>query len=221
MFVSCVLALTAAGASATPAQGQSAGTTLAPAPGGVASTASEAATVTYELSFPHPEHHWMQVDATFPGVGSGAVELRMSRSSPGRYALHDFSKNVYDLQTFDADGREIPAVQADPYGWRVERANGRVSVRYKVFGDRVDGTYLAVDPSHAHINMPAALMFARGLDDRPVSVTFTRPAGHDTWTVATQLVPGRSPLQFTAPNLQYLMDSPSCCERVDVRSPRS
>jgi predicted metalloprotease with PDZ domain len=80
-------------------------------------------------------------------------------------------------------------------------------VRYKVYGDRVDGTYLAVDPTHAHINMPAAIMWARGLEDRPAVLTFEPPAGR-RWQVATQLHAGSTPFQFTAPNLQYLMDSP-------------
>jgi hypothetical protein len=31
-----------------------------------------------------------------------------------------------------------------------------------VFGDRLDGTYLAIDRTQAHINMPAAHMWARG-----------------------------------------------------------
>ena len=40
-------------------------------------------------------------------LGSAPLELRMSRSSPGRYAPHDFAKNVYDVRAFDADGREL------------------------------------------------------------------------------------------------------------------
>jgi predicted metalloprotease with PDZ domain len=51
-------------------------------------------------------------------------------------------------------------------------------------------------------------MWAHGLDDRPATVTFDQPAGA-RWQVATQLHPGASALEFTAPNLQYLMDSPS------------
>ena len=31
----------------------------------------------------------------------------MSRSSPGRYSLHDFAKNVYDVHAFDGDGHEL------------------------------------------------------------------------------------------------------------------
>jgi predicted metalloprotease with PDZ domain len=163
--------------------------------------------VRYRFSFPEPQHRWMQVEATFGDLASGTLELRMSRSSPGRYSLHDFAKNVYDVHV-TSGGREVAATRPDPYGWNVPEHGSSVTVTYKVFGDRVDGTYLAIDTTHAHINMPAAVMWAHGLDDRPVSVTFEQPAGM-RWQVATQLHPAGSPLEFTAPNLQYLMDSPS------------
>lgn len=174
--------------------------------------------VTYRLSFPSPEHHWMLVEATFPDIGSAPLDLRFSRSSPGRYALHDFVKNVYDVRAYDAEGREIAAAPTDAHGWRVERHGGAVRVSYKVFGDRVDGTYLAVDPTHAHVNMPAAIMFARGLDDRAAAITFVPPPGREHWQVATQLLPGDDPRQFIAPNLQYLMDSPAEFGAVSLRS---
>jgi predicted metalloprotease with PDZ domain len=160
--------------------------------------------VDYRVSFPEPQHHWMQVEATFPSVETATLELRMSRSSPGRYSLHDFAKNVYDVHAFARDDRELETSRPDPYGWNVTGHGGKVTVKYKVFGDRVDGTYLAVDDTHAHINMPAAFMWARGLEDRPISVRLEQPAGAH-WTVATQLHANGS---LTAPNLQYFMDSP-------------
>ena len=167
-----------------------------------------ASPISYRFSFPEPQHRWMQVEASFTDLGSAPLELRMSRSSPGRYSLHDFAKNVYDVHAFAAGGRELPTERPDPYGWTIDGHGGSVTVKYKVYGDRVDGTYLAVDETHAHINMPAAIMWARGLDDRPSAITFVQPAGAQ-WRVATQLKAGTSPLEFTAPNLQYLMDSPS------------
>ena len=51
--------------------------------------------VAYRLSFPEAAHHLMQVDATFTTVPPGTLELRMSRSSPGRYALHEFAKKRF------------------------------------------------------------------------------------------------------------------------------
>ena len=63
--------------------------------------------VAYRFSIPEPQHHWMQVEASFTDLGAAPLELRMSRSSPGRYSLHDFAKNVYDVHASDADGREL------------------------------------------------------------------------------------------------------------------
>ena len=148
----------------------------------------------------------MQVEIELTGL-TGPLELRMSRSSPGRYAVHDFAKNVYDVQAAGADRRPLRVVRTDPEAWRVADHGGAATIQYKVFGDTLDGTYLAIDSTHAHINMPAAVMWAKGLDDRPASLRFEPPVG-ENWQIATQLHPGPSALEFTAPNLQYLMDSP-------------
>ncbi|MBI2828814.1 MAG: M61 family metallopeptidase [Acidobacteria bacterium] len=166
------------------------------------------APIAYRLSFTEPEHRLMEVDLSFRDVPAGPLELRMSRSSPGRYALHEFAKNVFDVRITDGAGIALPLTQPNPHQWNVTRHAGVVRVRYRIFGDRVDGTYLAVDSTHAHINMPAALMWARGLEARPVTIRFEAPAGVD-WRVGTQLLPGGDPFTFTAPNLQYLMDSPT------------
>jgi len=165
--------------------------------------------IAYRISIPEPQHNWIQVEAAFTGLTAAPLELRMSVSSPGRYSQHDFAKNVYDVHAAGADGRDLAITRPDPSGWTVPGHGAAVTVRYKVFGDRVDGTYLGVDTTHVHMNMPAAIMWARGLGDRPVTVTLTQPAGvTQAWTVATQLHPGAAPLQFAAPNLQYLVDSP-------------
>src|SRR5690606_24313582 len=86
--------------------------------------------------------------------------------------------------------------------------DGTVRFRYTLFADRVDGTYSAVDLTHAHLNMPATFAWARGLEERPIRVTFHPPAGSG-WKAATQLVPTDQPMTFTAPDLQYFLDSPT------------
>ena len=81
-------------------------------------------------------------------------------------------------------------------------------ITYKVFGNRVDGTYLGIDSTHAHMNIPATFMFARDFDARPIRVTFVQPKDRN-WKVAPQLFPTQDPFTFTAPNFQYFMDSPT------------
>src|SRR3984957_14473456 len=118
-----------------------------------------AAPVLYRFSFPEPQHRWMQVEVSFADLDQAPLELRMSRSSPGRYSLHEFAKNVYDVHVFARDGRELTAARPDPYGWNVTGHGGAITAKYKIYGDRIDGTYLAIDATHAHINMPATLMW--------------------------------------------------------------
>jgi predicted metalloprotease with PDZ domain len=180
-------------------------------------SAQDTPPVSYTVSFPAPEHHWAQVDIVVPQVPAGTLELRMSRSSPGRYAVHEFSKNVFEVHMYDGRGRELSTTRPNPYQWNVAGHDGTVRVGYKVYGDHVDGTYLAIDTTHAHMNMPATLMWARGMEARPVRVTFAPPAGSN-WIPATQLFPTSDPWTFTAPNFQYLMDSPTELSAQTIRS---
>ncbi|HEX6054119.1 MAG TPA: PDZ domain-containing protein [Gemmatimonadaceae bacterium] len=169
------------------------------------------APVVYEISFPNAPHHEAEIAATYSALPARPLELRMSRSSPGRYAVHEFAKNVYNVKAFDSRGRTLQVDQPNPHQWNVAGHDGTVRVTYTLFGDRADGTYAAIDRTHAHLNIPATFMFARGLHARPVRVTFkwTDP----TWRVASQLQPtadsSATSATFTAPHFQYFMDSPT------------
>ena len=171
--------------------------------------AQDASAVTYRVSFEGAPHHWLEVEATFPDLDSGAsLRVRMSRASPGRYATHEFAKNVFFFEAFDGTGKRLNVERSEPDEWTIAGHDGNVRVVYRVFGDHADGTYLGVDTTHGHLNMPATFMWAVGLDLRPIRVSFVPPAGSN-WKVATQLFAGATSLDFTAPNLQYFMDSPT------------
>ncbi len=165
--------------------------------------------VTYDASFPNAVHHEARVVMTVNGAPAHRpVIFRMSASSPGRYALTGFGKNVYAVAAVDGHGRALAVDHIDPDGWSVAGDDGTISLSYTVFGDRGDGTFMQVDLTHAHLNMPAAFMWARGYEGRPIKVTFHIPDGLN-WRIATQLFPTDDPNTFTAPNLNYFMDSPT------------
>ncbi|MBV9110186.1 MAG: M61 family metallopeptidase, partial [Gemmatimonadetes bacterium] len=172
-----------------------------------APAAAQQRRVEYEIAFPNAAHHEAQVTATFRGVPQGRpLQLRMSVSSPGRYARHEFAKNVYDVRITDASGRSLAITRPNPQEWDVTPAGTTVRVTYTVYGDRTDGTYLGVDRTHAHMNMPATFMWARGMDDAPIRLAIHLQPG---WQVASQLRPTADPTVFEAPNLQWFMDSPT------------
>ena len=172
----------------------------------VATTVLGEAPVRYAISFPNHLHHEASVEVVFSEVSDSTLDVRMSRSSPGRYRLHEFARNVYSFRAFDGGGRELEVSRSDPHGWQVSGHDGTVRVTYRVFGDYMSGTYSAVDETHAHLNPPSVLAWARGFEDRSVQVKLLPPEA--SWRVATQLQPTDDPLVFLAPDLAYLLDSP-------------
>lgn len=170
--------------------------------------ALQADTVRYDIRFPNAVHHEAQVTATFPARQGDTLAVWMSRSSPGRYALHEFAKNVYSVSAEDLSGQPLEVIQPDPYHWLVVSHGGPVAFHYTLFGDRADGTYDGIDLSHAHLNMPATFAFAPVLEQLPIAVRFEIPGGSG-WRIATQLLPTGDSVRFLAPDLQYFMDSPT------------
>jgi predicted metalloprotease with PDZ domain len=164
--------------------------------------------IEYLVTFPEPEHRWLQVEMRVTGLGSQPLRARMSRSSPGRYATHEFAKNVFWVEAFDGRERQLSYTRPDVDEWQVAGHDGTVKFVYKIFGDYPDGTYMGVDTTHAHLNIPATFLWAMGHESRPLRIRFQPPAGVN-WTVATQLFPTSDRWTFTAPNFQYFMDSPT------------
>ena len=162
--------------------------------------------VRYAVSFPNAAHHEAEVRATFSGVRSPVLEVLVSRSSPGRYSLHEFPKNIYNFKAGDGQGHALQVSQPFDYQWNIAGHKGTVVVEYTVYGDRADGTFDGIDNTHAHLNMPATFAYARGFEKNPVSIQFRIPEGSG-WKVATQLAP-HADGAWTAPNMDRMMDSP-------------
>ncbi len=169
--------------------------------------------VHYDVSWPNAAAHETEITATFAGVGEAPLHVVMSRTSPGRYALHEFAKNVFDVRATDGAGRPVGVQRVTPYEWVVWGHDGTVRFDYTLYANRADGTYAGVDTTHAHYNMPAAFAWARGLESRPHAVTFHPLPG---WRVATQLLPTDAPHTYEAPDLAYFMDSPTELSAFDL-----
>ena len=172
--------------------------------------------VIYNISFENAIHHEAEVQVTFSSVQPGEFAFRMSRTSPGRYALHEFAKNVYNVKATNGKGEELEITRPDPYQWLVNSNDGTVKVSYTLFANRGDGTYAQVDETHAHLNIPATFMFAPSHHENPVEITFN-PRKDLNWKIATQLKK-EGDNKYSAPNLQYFMDSPTQLSDYQIRS---
>lgn len=174
-----------------------------------------AQTNTYEISFENAAHHEATIKVTFLELETDTLSLRMSRTSPGRYALHEFAKNVYDVNATDGEGKILKVMRPNPYEWVVADHNGTVHLSYTLFANRGDGTYSQIDETHAHLNIPATFMYAPSLSERAIQVNF-KLCKDLNWKVATQL-PLVSGTIYSAPNLSYFMDSPTELSNYQLR----
>lgn len=170
------------------------------------STAVLGQTVEYRISFDNAVHHEAVIQASFQEVPTDTFTVRMSRTSPGRYALHEFAKNVYGVKATNAKGAALTVTRPDPYSWKITGHDGTVNLEYTLFGNRADGTYLQIDQTHAHLNIPATFMYSEELKDRPIEVKFNINSQPD-WKIATQLKHLEDNTYY-APDLYYFMDSP-------------
>src|SRR5476651_1008789 len=162
----------------------------------------------YSIAFPNAAHHEAEIVMFVPQAPDGKFNVRMSRSSAGRYATHEFGKNVYNVKAFDGTGKELALKQIEGDVWELAQHPESVKITYTLFANWTDGTYASIDPSHAHLNMPAAMMWGIGMDARPIHFLF-KDYDKYGWRFATQLKPEGQPGAYFAPNLQYMMDSPT------------
>jgi len=170
----------------------------------------------YKISFENAVHHEAEIHAEFTNLKNKVLELRMSRTSPGRYALHEFAKNIYNVKAVDSEGNRLPISRPNPYQWNVADHDGTVKVSYTLFANRGGGTYSQIDETHAHLNIPATFLYAPAYAKRAVKVEFITQKDLN-WKVATQLKPVGDDTYY-APDLHYFMDSPTEISNYTIRS---
>lgn len=170
-------------------------------------TTTTSQTISYEISFENAVHHEADIKASFSNIKEDTLSVRMSRTSPGRYALHEFAKNVYGFSATDSKGNKLRVIRPNNHEWQILGHDGTINISYTLFANRGDGTYAQIDETHAHLNIPATFIYAPSLSEIPLEVKFNVREDLN-WNVATQL-PVVSGNTYSAPNLQYFMDSPT------------
>ena len=170
----------------------------------------------YQVNLDNVQHHELDITIDFPSLPQKALVVHMPTASPGRYAIHNFAKNVYDVKATDSKGKFLKVYKRLADEWEIVGHDGHVRLQYTLFANRADGTYAGVDNRKAHMNMPATYAYGKEMHKRPIEITFDlkkRPS----WKVATQLKK-LADNKFYAPNYYYFFDSPTIIGDIDFRS---
>lgn len=173
-------------------------------------------TIQYSLELSNIHHHELGVLVSFTDIPFDTLEIRMPNTSPGRYATHNFAKNIYNEKATDSKGREVKLIRISPSSWKIPVTKSEVHFSYTLYGNHADGTYSGFDGSKIHMNMPATFVYGVGLDTRPIILKIDLQ-NYPDWSVATQLANEKNGF-FSAPNYYYFYDSPTMVGSIEHRS---
>ena len=144
-----------------------------------------------------------------------SLDFQMAKWSPGRYAVFDFAKNV---QQFEALGgicprgsqckmSTLPFSRVDDQTWRVSTINTHhLTVRYKVFGNDLSGTFSQLDSRHANYNGGSIFMYVVNHKPDPVKLEISTPAG---WRIVNGRMAKMDQREWQFPNWDILIDTPT------------
>ncbi|MEQ8474020.1 MAG: PDZ domain-containing protein [Marinoscillum sp.] len=168
--------------------------------------------ISYQLGLSNIHHHELRITITFSGLEKEQLEIRMPNASPGRYAAHNFAKNVYDEKAFNSSNEAVKITRLTPFSWSIPVDSGAAVFSYILYGNHADGTYMGIDARKLHMNMPATFAYGVGLDDAPIELII--PDQNENWSVASQLSK-KNDSTYSAPNYYYFYDSPTMVGQID------
>jgi predicted metalloprotease with PDZ domain len=174
--------------------------------------------ITYRLSMSKPVSHLFEVsiEVELPKDSKArSVDFQIPKWAPGRYAVFDFAKNV---QQFEALGGicppeakckmpAIPVSRLDDQTWRVATANTHaLTIRYKVFGNDLSGTFSQLDPRHANYNGHSIFMYVVNHKPDPVKLVIDPPSG---WRVVNGWTERPDQREWQFANYDMMSDTPT------------
>lgn len=174
--------------------------------------------ITYRLSMSQPTSHLFEVAIEVElsdQLKDQAVQFQMPKWSPGRYAVFDFAKNVQEFQALAgicpprAQCKMAPrsVKRVDDQTWRVEgNGSSSLTIKYKVFGNDLSGTFSQLNARHANYNGGSIFMYVVDHKPDPVRLVIEPPT---SWKIINGRLerPGQTEWQF--PNWDIMIDTPT------------
>jgi predicted metalloprotease with PDZ domain len=174
--------------------------------------------INYRLTMSRPASHLFEVSIEAElaeGESRDHLDFQMPRWSPGRYAVFNFAKNVQEVSA--ASGvcpagakckmAALPVTRLDDQTWRIQLLGNRsLTLKYKVFGDDLSGTFSQLDDRHANINGGSVFMYIVGHKQDPVKLSIDPPKD---WRIVNARTVSANEREWKFPNYDALIDTPT------------
>lgn len=165
--------------------------------------------IRYIVSFPAPQTHYLEVEATVPTGGQRQVELMMPVWTPGSYLVREFSRNVEGFTARDGQGRPLVVNKTRKNRWRVSTGGMPVvTVKYRLYAGEMSARTNWVEDRFALINGAPTFVTLVENRRRPHEVRLIPSLDwKQTMTGLSALSDGQ-PHHYRAADYDTLVDSP-------------
>lgn len=162
--------------------------------------------VNYSFSIENPNQQYIQIKATFEGIGDTTI-IRLPSWRPGRYELGNFAKNVKGFKVYNDQNKRIEAPKISKDAWQIdtkETKSIRVEYSYYAFDLNAGSTFLSKD--QLYVNPVNCCVYTESHADQPTALALNIPTN---WKVASSMT--RKGDVLLAENFDELADSPFIC----------
>jgi predicted metalloprotease with PDZ domain len=171
------------------------------------SSAAGLAKISYTVSFPEAQAHYVDVEMNITGLAQPSLEVKMPVWAPGSYLVREFAKNIESLSA-NTKGKEITALKINKNTWKINTAGlTSVTIKYKVYAFELSVRTSFIDVSHAFLSSTGIFLFPKGMLAQPSTITIKPYKDWNKVSTSLEMVNG-DVFTRTAPNYDILYDSP-------------
>ncbi len=169
----------------------------------------------YQLSFPAPHTHYVEVDASIRTGGVGELILAMAVWTPGSYLIREYSKCIEAVTATNETGDTLSVMKTRKNRWTVATGGAAsIRLRYRVYARLMatQGNWVSAD--FAILNGAPTFIVPVESRNAPIEVE-VKP--HSSWSrVISPLESTEAPNTFRASSYDELVDSPLYCGNAPV-----
>ena len=164
--------------------------------------------IRYDVSFPAPQTHYVEVRVEVPTARRPDIELMMPVWTPGSYLVREFSRHIENVTAADPSGRALTVAKSDKNRWKVTTAGAAtVIVSYRVYAREMSVRTNWVESGFALLNGAPTFMTLTDLAPRPHEVVIAPAAGWKRSITGLAPLPGGEH-RYVAADYDTLVDSP-------------
>ena len=164
--------------------------------------------IRYNLSFPAPHTHYVEVSAIVPTAGQSEIQLMLAVWTPGSYLVREFARHIENVTAQTNKGQTLEIHKVSKNRWRVSTGKtSHVVVKYRVYGREMSVRTNWIETSFALLNGAPTFMTLADGKPRPHEVAIELANGWTQAMTGLEEIPGIVH-QFYAQDFDTLVDSP-------------